>query len=420
MGRMRRDSLFFHRDFRQLWIGESVSELGSAVTTTAVPLLAALVLAATPFQMGLLSAAQSAAFLLIGLPAGVWVDRMAKRGLMVGADLGRAALLLSVPVAWWFGVLTLTQLILVGLFVGVLSVFFDIAYQSYLPALVSRAHLVEGNSKLEASYEVSRIAGPALGGGLVQWVGAANAVLVDGASYLVSAVSLLRIRAAEPAPARAEGRRLWPEVWEGLRFVFGNRMLTAIVGTTGSSNFFSNLAIAVQVLFLTRELGASAGVVGLLLAAGSAGGVLGGITAGRVINAIGQARAIWLTILVTSPFALLFPLAGPGWGLLVFAVGMLGVGYGVVVYNVAQLSFRQAICPDRLLGRMNASVRFAVWGTLPLGGLAGGVLGTLIGVHATLWVGSIGMTLAPLFVLCSPLRKLRDLPTAEPESSTVS
>ena len=410
-------SLLRHRDFRLLWAGQTISELGSSVTTTAMPLLAALVLAATPFEMGLLTAAPTVAFLVIGLPAGVWVDRMRRRSLMLRADLGRAVLLLSVPVAWWLGILTMAQLIVVGLLAGVLTVFFDVAYQSYLPALISREQLVDGNGKLQATAEIAAVSGPAIGGGLTQWAGAANAILLDAISYLVSVVSLLRIRTEEARPERSGERKLRAEVAEGLRFVFGNRMLTAIVATTGVSNFFTNMIAAVAVLLLTRQLGASAGVVGLLLATGSAGGVLGALASGRIINRVGQARAIWLVLVVTAPFAVLIPLVGRGWLLSLYALGNLIIWFGGVVYNVAQVSFRQSICPDRLLGRMNASVRFLVWGTIPLGGVIGGVLGGTIGLRETMWVGAIGTILAPLSVLLSPLRKLRDIPETDSVSA---
>jgi predicted MFS family arabinose efflux permease len=419
---VRRESLFFHRDFRLLWLGDTVSQFGSIVTNTAAPLLAALVLAATPFQMGLLGAADTAAFLLVGLPAGAWVDRMRRRPLMLSADLGRALLLASIPVAWWFGVLTLTQLILIGLAVGVLTVFFDVAYQSFLPALVSRDKLMEGNSKLQASQSVAQVSGPAIGGWLTQLAGAANAIGLNALGFLWSASCLLRIRTVEPAVERGPDRKLRREIAEGLRFVFGNRSLVGIVGCTATANFATNITAAVSVLVLTRQLGASAGVVGLLLAGGGIGGVVGALAASRIANWIGQGRTIWLSILVTSPFSVLLPLAGRGWLLSLFAIGWFANAFGGVVYNIAQVSFRQAICPDRLLGRMNASVRFMVWGTLPLGALVGGVLGTLIGIHSTLWVGAVGVLLSPLPVLLSPLRRLRDLPTgieddvdAEPE-----
>lgn len=414
---VRRDSLFFHRDFRLLWLGDTVSQFGSLITNTAAPLLAALVLAATPFEMGVLNAADTAAFLLVGLPAGAWVDRMRRRPLMLSADLGRALLLASIPVSWWFGVLTLAQLILIGLAVGVLTVFFDVAYQSYLPSLVTREKLTEGNSKLQASQSVAQVSGPAIGGWLTQLAGAANAMGVNALGFLWSALCLWRIRGTETPVVRSADRNLRREIAEGLRFVFGNRNLVAIVSCTGSSNFFSNVIASVGVLLLTRELGAGPGLVGLLLAGGGVGGVLGALLSNRISTRLGQGRTIWVSIAVTSPFGLLIPLAGHGWLLSLYGVGWLVYSFGAVVYNIAQVSFRQAICPDRLLGRMNASVRFLVWGTIPLGALVGGVLGTLIGIRPTMWVGAVGMTLAALPLLFSPLRGLRDLPTGvdEPE-----
>jgi predicted MFS family arabinose efflux permease len=413
---VRRESLFFHRDFRLLWLGDTVSQFGSIVTNTAAPLLAALVLAATPFQMGLLGAADTAAFLLVGLPAGAWVDRMRRRPLMLSADLGRAVLLASIPVAWWFGVLTLTQLILIGLAVGVLTVFFDVAYQSFLPVLVSRDKLMEGNSKLQASQSVAMVSGPAIGGWLTQLAGAANAIGLNALGFLWSASCLFRIRAVEPVVERGPDRNLRREIAEGLKFVFGNRSLVGIVGCTATANFSTSIISAVSVLVLTRQLGASAGIVGVLLAGGGIGGVVGALTASRIAKWIGQGRTIWVSMVVTVPFSVLVPLAGRGWLLSLFAIGWFANAFGAVVYNIAQVSFRQAICPDRLLGRMNASVRFMVWGTLPLGALVGGGLGALIGIHPTLWVGTVGVLLSPLPVLLSPLRRLRDLPSGVEET----
>ena len=401
-------------------MGDTVSQFGETITNTAAPLLAALVLAATPFEMGLLNAADTAAFLLIGLPAGAWVDRMRRRPLMLAADIGRALLLASVPVAWWFGVLTLAQLILVGLLVGVLSVFFDVAYQSYLPALVSKEQLIEGNSKLQASQSVAQVSGPAVAGWLTQLAGAANAMGINALTYVWSVLCLWRIRTPEPAIERAPERNLRREIAEGLRFVFANRSLVGIVGCTGTSNFGTGIVGAVSVLVLTRQLGASAGVVGTVLAAAGLGGVAGALVANRVSTLFGQARTIWLSILVTEPFLLLLPLAGHGWLLTLFAVGEGVSAFGAVVYNIAQVSFRQSICPARLQGRMNASIRFLVWGTIPLGALGGGALGTVIGIRPALWVGVVIAMLAPIPVLLSPLRKLRDLPSDVAEVEQVS
>ncbi len=409
---MSRGSLFFHADFRRLWAGDTASQFGVFVGNTAVPLLAVVTLAATPFQMGLLTAAETLAFLLIGLPAGVWVDRLRRRRVMLTADFTRFALLLSVPVAWWAGVLTLAQLLVVVLFVGIATVFFDIAYQSYLPSLVGREHLLEGNAKLQAVQSTAQIAGPSAAGVLVQLVNAANTVLVTSAGFLTSALCLLRIRAAEPEPERGGHPRLAPQIAEGLRFVFSDKPLRAIVGTTATANFFGGAFTAVQVLFLTRTVGLPPAAVGVLLAVGGAGGILGALCSGALTRRIGQSRAIWLVPLCTTPGHLLIPLAAPDWRLALAGFGAVAGGFGIIVYNVAQVTYRQAICPERLLGRMNASVRFVVWGTIPLGGLLGGGLGEGLGLRGAMWVAVAGEAASVLWVVCSPLRRMRDLPTA--------
>ncbi|MFD4250970.1 MFS transporter [Amycolatopsis thermoflava] len=414
----RRDSLWFHSGFRLLWAGDTVSQAGTFVGITVLPLLAATVLSATPGEMGLLTAAENAAFLLIGLPAGVWVDRMKRRPLMLRADFARAALLLTIPLAWWAGRLTLAQLVVVALLVSVGTVFFDVAYQSYLPSLVGREHLVEGNAKLQASQSVAQVVGPGLGGGLTQLFGAANAVLATGAGYVASGLFLLRIRTPEPEPEPHDGTPLRAQIAEGLRFVFGNPALRAIVLCTASGNFAGTIVISMQVLFLTRDLGLSPSGVGLVLAVASGGGILGALTAGFWTRVIGQARAIWLVPMTTWPLQLLLPLSQPGWSVALGVLGMVASGYGIVVYNVAQVSYRQAICPDRLMGRMNATVRFVVWGAMPLGGLAGGALGELIGVRSTVWTGCALMAVTMLPVLLSPLRRMRDLPVSPPAPTT--
>jgi MFS family permease len=415
---VRRDSLWFHRNFRQLWVSDTVSQFGTFVAVTVLPLLAVTALAATPFEMGLLTSAETAAFLLIGLPAGVWVDRMRRRLLMLWADIARAVLLTSIPVAWWLDALTLPHLIVVGLLVGVCTVFFDIAYQSYLPALVGRSKLVEGNAKLQTSQSVAQITGPGIGGGLAQLIGAANAVFTTGLGYLASALFLFRIKKTEPEATRGERGSVRAEVAEGLRFVFGNRLLRAITAATASANFFGGAILAVEVLFLVRMLGLTETGVGTILGCAGAGSVAGALTAGWWIRRFGQARTIWLVPLLTWPAQLLLPLAQPGWRTGLVVVGTALAGYGAVVYNVAQVSFRQTICPDELLGRMNASIRFVVWGTMPLGGLLGGALGELLGVRGALWVATAGQALAVLWVLLSPLRGMRDLPVTDPDQAT--
>ena len=281
---MAKGALLRHRDFRLLWGGETVSELGSQVSLLAIPLLAVGTLHATTLEMGLLTAASTAAFLVVGLPAGVWVDRMRRRRVMIAADVGRVLALGSVPIAYALGDLTLAQLFVVTLATGILTVFFDVAYQSYLPTLVGRAHLVEGNAKLTGSAQVAAVAGPSVAGGLVQAVGSAAAVAVDSMSFIVSAVAVGAIRTPEPKPVEPEGGhpRLARGIAEGLRFVFGNALLRAIAATTATANLFSGIAAAVEILFLVRQVHASPGVIGLLFTMGGVGGVIGAFVAGPV------------------------------------------------------------------------------------------------------------------------------------------
>lgn len=407
---MRRDSLWFHAGFRWLWAGDTVGQFGTFIGKTALPLLVATVLAATPFQMGMLTAAEDLAFLLIGLPAGVWIDRMRRRPLMLSADFGRAVALLSVPIAWWAGRLTLIQLLVVALLLSVGTVFFDVAYQSYLPSLIGREQLVEGNAKLQTSQSAGQIAGPSIGGSLTQLIGAANTVLTTAVGYLVSALFLWRIKTPEPAPAAPDGTSLRAQIAEGLRFVFGDVTLRAITVCNVLSNLASGAFIAVEVLFLARDLRLSPGAVGFMLTCEGIGGLLGALSAGWWTGRIGQARTTWLVCVVTWPSSLLIPLARPGELVALTPIGLVFFSYGVIVYNVAQVSYRQAICPDRLLGRMNASVRFMIWGIAPVGSLAGGALGELIGVRGTVWVSLAVQTLAITPLLLSPLRKMRDVP----------
>jgi MFS family permease len=399
-----------------LWASDTISQFGTFVAQTVLPLLAVTVLAATPFEMGVLTAAETAAFLLIGLPAGAWVDRMRRRPLMLRADVARAVLMLSIPLAWWAGVLSLAQMVVVALFVGVCTVFFDVSYQSYLPTLVGREQLLEGNAKLQASQSVAQVSGPALGGALAQLAGVANAASSIGLGFVASALFLFRIRKIEPQPERVAGRRLWPEVAEGLRFVFGNKSIRAIALTGTTAGFFLMMETATLVIFMARDLRLTSAQVGLVLAVGGVGGALGAATANWWYRRIGNARAIWVFVLFIGPFELLIPLARPGWTIWLSVLGLLGVGYGVIVHNIAQVSFRQSICPDRLLGRMNASMRFLIWGAFPLGSLAGGVLGELIGVRGTLWVAASGLSLSGLWVVFSPLRRMVNTPptTADP------
>jgi MFS family permease len=409
-------SLWRHRNFLLLWGGQTVSEMGSAVTQLALPLTAVVVLGASTFQVGLLTSAATLAFALIALPAGAVVDRRAKRWLMIWCDAARVLIIGSVPLAAALGVLTMGQLYAVAITAGVCTVFFDVAYQSYLPVLVAREDLVDGNGKLGATQSFAQVAGPGLGGGLVGLVGAAGAMSADAISYVVSVASLLAIRTHEESPP-ARGRRagLRAEIAEGLSFVLRHPILRKIVACTGTANLFGSMATALEIVFLVRVLHVPPAGTGLLFAVASLGGVVGGVLSGRLGRRIGSARIIWYSMLVLGLPQMLVPLAAPGWRVAAFVVGMAFMGFSAVVYNVAQVSYRQAICPPWLLGRMNAAVRWVVWGTIPLGGLLGGVLGTLIGVRPTLWIAFVGSWAAGWLVYFSPLRGMRDIPAEQPD-----
>ncbi|MFF2351490.1 MFS transporter [Kitasatospora sp. NPDC058115] len=400
------------RDFRLLLSGAVAAQAGSQVTLVALPLVAVVELDATPFQVGLLTAAETAAFLLVGLPAGAWLDRMRKLPVLVRADVLRCLAVGSIPAAAALDVLGLLQLYLVALVTGVATVFFDVAHQSFLPVLLPRERLVAGNGAIETVRSSAQIAGPGLGGGLVQLLGAPLAIVADAAGYLLSAALLARIRAEEAPPEPEPGRSLRADVAEGLRFVTRHPLLRVIAATTALSNLFGAVLMAVQTVFWVRVLELSPAAIGILLSVTAVGGLAGALCAGRLAARVGQARLIRLAPLVTAPFALLWPLADGAAGAVLFAVGGVAVLFGAVVYNVAQVSFRQGLCPPRLLGRMNATMRFLVWGTLPLGALLGGAVADAAGPRAALWLCAAGFLVMPVPLLLSPLRGLRDLPPA--------
>jgi MFS family permease len=406
--------LWRHPDFVKLWAGHTISRFGSEISQLAIPLTAALVLNASAFQMGLLGTFEFAPFLLLSLFAGVWVDRLRRKPILIVADIGRALLLGSIPLAAVLGVLRIEQLYVVGFCTGILTVLFDVADQSYLPALVSRGHLVEGNSKLEMSRSVAQIAGPGVGGALVQLVSAPIAILVDAVSFLASAVCLVTIRAREAAPVRHAhgGGSIWAELREGLVVVLGNPLLRSIAGCTATTNLFGNGMMAVYVLYATRELGIGPALLGIILAAGGPGALLGALLAGRMANRFGLGATIIGASLVGGLANLLVPLAS-GPELAIAALLLLASFVGGIsnpVYNINQVSLRQAITPDRLQGRMNASVRFIVWGTIPIGALIGGALGDAIGLRPTLALMATCSVLATLWILFSPVRRLKEQP----------
>ena len=404
--------LWRHRDFRNLWAAETVSQLGSQVTGLALPLVAVIVLKVSAFEVALLTVIEMAPFILISLPAGVWVDRLRRKPILVTADVGRALLLGTVPLAYWLDVLTIWQLYGVGFVFGVLTVFFDVSYQSYLPSLVSREQLVEGNSKLEVSRSGAQLAGPGLAGALIEAVKAPGAILVDAISFVLSAFFLFRIKAEERAPTRAErqaGPGMKAEVKEGLRWVFGNPYLRWIAASTATFNFFGNILGSIYLVFAVRELGLRPGVIGLVFAVGNIGYLAGALLANRLSRRFGVGPTI--VIGAAGSVSLLLLAAAPASNPIPFLIGAQAISsMGVPIYNITQVSFRQAITPERIQGRMNSVMRFIVWGVMPLGALIGGAIASWVSLRAAIWVGAIGMSLAVLPVLLSPVRTLREMP----------
>jgi MFS family permease len=404
-------SVLRHRDFTLLWAGLTVSELGNTVTFLAFPLVAVLALGASPLLVGVVGAAGSVAWLVVGLPAGVWVDRLRRRRVMIASDLARAVLLLSVPVAWWLGILTIAQLAVVALLAGVGEVLFSLANTAFLPRVLPADRLADGNSVLQASFSGAAIAGPGLGGGLVQLLGAPATLLVDAVSFLVSAVSVGAMRTREEAPARPEQRRrLRSELREGMSYM----VRTPLPRTLALTATLCNLALSgydvVIILFAVRDLHLAAGVIGLVFGAGSIGGLVGSALAGRVVRRVGDARAILLAALGVV-FGLLTPLATRGLGLAWLIAGSVGATASIGVYNVCVLSAMQTTVPSALLGRVAASVRVFTRGVMPVGALLGGALAGWLPERAALAIVVALLLGVPVLAWSSPLARVRS--TAE-------
>lgn len=402
-----------NRDFIKLWTSETVSLFGSQVTTLALPLTAIQFFAATPAQMGILSAARFLPFLLLTLFAGVWVDVYRRRPIMMGANLGRALVLALVPAGAAMGWLRMSHLYGVALAVGALTVLFDLAYQSYVPTLVEREELVEANSMLQASASAAEVGGPALGGLLVEWLTAPVAVAADALSFVMSAVLLGAIRRPEARIEPTERRlSLFHQIGEGLRTAFRNPYLRSLAGEAATYNFFETAILALFALYGTQELGLSPAQLGTVMGTGAVGTLAGALMAERVARVLGLGRAILASMTLACVAPLLIPLVrGP----LHVVIGLLVVaffvnGAGLAMSNVHVVSLRQAVTPPRLLGRMNASYRFFVYGAIPLGSLFGGLLGEHLGVRSTLFVAAGGLCAALLWVVLSPVPRLRRLP----------
>jgi MFS family permease len=400
------------REFRSFWLGQSISLLGDQITYIALPLAAVLVLDAGPAQMGYLGAAALLPHLLLSLPAGVRLDRVARRRrVLITCDLVRAVLLATVPIAYGLDALTLGHLYAVAFLAGCFAVFFDLSYPTVFVSVTPREEYLEGNSLIHGSRSFSYVAGPSVGGLLVQAFSAPAAILADAFSYLASAFFLSRVRAPE-APVEEQQGSLRAQVAEGLRFIGGNAIFRPTLTAVATLNFFNYAFGALFVLYATRTLGIQAGTLGLVLGAGAVGGIVGAVTAARIGHALGVGRAFLVgCVLFPAPLTLI-PLAdGPRpviIAMLFVAEFLSGLGVMILDINVGSIMF--ALTPDRLRSRATGAFNFVNWGIRPIGSLVGGLVGAWIGVRTTLWIASIGAIAGVLWLLPSPVPALRELP----------
>lgn len=410
--------LWRDRDFGYVWAGETVAQLGVQLGQIALPVIAIELLLAGEAEVGALRAAGVAAFLLVGLPAGAWVDRWLKRRTMIVADLVRAAAVVAVPLLWWAGDLAMWHLYAVAGVIGVATVFFDVSYQSFVPFLVRAEQVPEANSKLEASFQVARIAGPGLGGLLLKVISAPLLMAADAVGYAVSAACLARARDREERPEPVGRGRLRADIAEGLGFVWRHPLIRPITMCTAIGNAGFTVVSTLTPLLILRELGFEPWAMGAAFSIGAVGGILGAAASPRLGHRFGEGTTIPLTAVAMGLAMALVPLAALApnrpVAFVVLVVAELVVSFNVLAYNVVQVSMRQRVCPPRLLGRMNASIRFVVWGVQPVAALLAGSVAAAIGVVPTMWLGTgIGM-LAAVPVLASPLRGMRTLPS-EPD-----
>jgi predicted MFS family arabinose efflux permease len=407
----RLGGVLWQRNFRLLWVGESISAIGNAMAVVGVPLLAVESLHASTFVVAALTAAAYLPWLVIGLPAGVWVDRLPRRPLMIICDVVSALLYASLPIAAWLGALTIGQVVIVALAAGSCNVFFSTAYRAYLPSLVTTADLIEGNAKLQGSMSVANICGRGAAGIAAQAVGDAAALLFNAASFLVSAACLLLIRTGTPPHEPVQRDSVRAEISAGIRFIARDRYLRPLTIYPAVSNLAYSGSTALVVVFLIRVAGFGAAAVGLLMAFAGIGGLLGAVTARRLARRLGTARTLWLSALGTGVFGLLIPLTATGPRAACYAIGSAVVAAGIIVFNTIASSFRQTYCPPSMLGRVTASMSFLVFGSIPLGALLAGALGDTLTVRAALWVTLTIYALSGTLLLTPALCQERDLPS---------
>ena len=401
--------------FIWLWTGQTISVVGSQLSGLALPVFAVTVLGVTEAQLGLLGTFDNAAFLVFALLAGAWVDRWVKRRVMIVADLVRMVSVAAIPILYFTGLFQFWHLLVLGAIIGTATVFFDVASQSIIPILFKDEQIGAANSALETSGQIAGIGGPSLVGWLLLFLKAPFLLLADAVSFLVSALTLSFIRDQEVPKPTEDRRPLREEIAEGLKFVWNQPLIRRISFTTATSNLFNSLAMVLFPIFILRYLDISVGVWGLMMSVASVGGLLGAMSASKLMKLIGEGQLIVYSAVASGLVFLVIPIVAflphevAPW---ILTVVEFCISFLVLTYNITQVSARQRLCPKPLLGRMNASIRFMVWGVMPIGSLIGGLIGQGFGVVTALIVGAVGNFFSALWIFFSPLRTMRTMPSA--------
>ncbi|MEO0067078.1 MAG: hypothetical protein RJB63_203 [Actinomycetota bacterium] len=412
MGSKNTSSVLRNRNFQYLWAGQTVSTIGSQMSGLALPVLAVTMLQASEWQVGMMNAAGMSMFLLIGLPAGAWVDRWLKRRVMILADAVRMLVLFSVPFAWWAGVLDMTYIIISAAVISAANVFFDVAYQSVLPIMLPKEHMAKANSALETTNQTSMLAGPAVVGFLLSIVKAPILMLADAVSFLFSLISVALIKMDESTIAKKDRGRLRDDIAEGVKFVTKHPIISRITATTAVSNLFGSAVHTLTPILVLRTMDVPPALYGLAFTAAAAAGLVGAISAAKIGERFGQGNTVIGAMVLCGVAMIGFPIAASIGNVSAFPIVIASealLSFSGLVYNITQVSARQALCPEHLLGRMNASIRFFVWGVMPISALLAGAFATWFGMIPVLIVGAIGSLSATWFVFASPLRGLKTI-----------
>lgn len=405
-------SVLRNRNFQYLWAGQTVSAIGDQMTGLALPVLAITMLQASEWQVGMMNAAGMSMFLLIGLPAGAWVDRWIKRRVMIAADFVRMLVLLSVPLAWWAGILDMTYIIIGAAIISAATVFFDVAYQSVLPIMLPKDQLPKANSALETTKQTSMLVGPAFIGFLLTIIKAPVLMIADAFSYFVSLIAITRIKMDESTIAKKNRGKLRVEIAEGVKFVTKHPIIGRITASTATFNLFSAGVHTMVPVLVLRNMDVSPALYGLVFTAAAGAGLLGALSAAKIGQKLGQGNTVILALVVSglATFGFAFAaLIGDASALPLVIIAESVMAFGGLVYNITQVSARQALCPEHLLGRMNASIRFFVWGVMPISALLAGAFSTWFGLTPVFFVGAAGAVLSNWFIFASPLRGMKNI-----------